>query len=101
MVYLPQLNYKLQMIGSDDPRISKDLKEIDDLCKDLIGFYEKHDIQVVILSEYGIAPANKPVALNRTLRKHGYITVREEMGGRSEEHTSELQSRGHLVCRLL
>src|SRR5690625_6109602 len=22
-------------------------------------------------------------------------------GGRSEEHTSELQSRGHLVCRLL
>src|SRR6266508_6596436 len=27
-------------------------------------------------------------------RPHGF-------GGRSEEHTSELQSRGHLVCRLL
>src|SRR5207253_6454993 len=28
--------------------------------------------------------------------------VREDAGdGRSEEHTSELQSRGHLVCRLL
>src|SRR5437870_6080428 len=25
----------------------------------------------------------------------------EEECGRSEEHTSELQSRGHLVCRLL
>src|SRR5690625_6565186 len=25
----------------------------------------------------------------------------EAVGGRSEEHTSELQSRGHLVCRLL
>src|SRR5690625_6292488 len=25
----------------------------------------------------------------------------EEVRGRSEEHTSELQSRGHLVCRLL
>src|SRR5690625_659125 len=24
-----------------------------------------------------------------------------DLGGRSEEHTSELQSRGHLVCRLL
>src|SRR5439155_27112827 len=24
-----------------------------------------------------------------------------EIGNRSEEHTSELQSRGHLVCRLL
>src|SRR5690625_5541197 len=29
-------------------------------------------------------------------------TVAETFGaGRSEEHTSELQSRGHLVCRLL
>src|SRR5690625_5482594 len=27
-----------------------------------------------------------------------HLTVRKE---RSEEHTSELQSRGHLVCRLL
>src|SRR5207253_5944194 len=27
--------------------------------------------------------------------------VREVALGRSEEHTSELQSRGHLVCRLL
>src|SRR5207253_7475948 len=26
---------------------------------------------------------------------------RERPGARSEEHTSELQSRGHLVCRLL
>src|SRR5690625_6144092 len=26
---------------------------------------------------------------------------REHLLGRSEEHTSELQSRGHLVCRLL
>src|SRR5207253_9287989 len=27
--------------------------------------------------------------------------ARTGSGGRSEEHTSELQSRGHLVCRLL
>src|SRR5690625_5704847 len=27
--------------------------------------------------------------------------ARKRDGGRSEEHTSELQSRGHLVCRLL
>src|SRR5690625_3948066 len=30
----------------------------------------------------------------------GYFKMKEE-GKRSEEHTSELQSRGHLVCRLL
>src|SRR5437870_10228204 len=29
------------------------------------------------------------------------IVARESTGVRSEEHTSELQSRGHLVCRLL
>src|SRR5437660_4579627 len=28
-------------------------------------------------------------------------TIPPEAGLRSEEHTSELQSRGHLVCRLL
>src|SRR5690625_6803088 len=28
-------------------------------------------------------------------------TWREQLADRSEEHTSELQSRGHLVCRLL
>src|SRR5690625_6514145 len=27
--------------------------------------------------------------------------ARRQSGARSEEHTSELQSRGHLVCRLL
>src|SRR5690625_5316954 len=30
-----------------------------------------------------------------------YSTIMGVVGGRSEEHTSELQSRGHLVCRLL
>src|SRR5207253_10267688 len=31
---------------------------------------------------------------------HSYLS-RRESSERSEEHTSELQSRGHLVCRLL
>src|SRR5690625_6072292 len=29
------------------------------------------------------------------------VSVKGRWAGRSEEHTSELQSRGHLVCRLL
>src|SRR5439155_18036949 len=39
------------------------------------------------------------------LRRHpasrGAATAVNASPGRSEEHTSELQSRGHLVCRLL
>src|SRR5690625_5646452 len=31
----------------------------------------------------------------------GYLHSKLVVQGRSEEHTSELQSRGHLVCRLL
>src|SRR6266508_4893430 len=37
----------------------------------------------------------------RSVRARGVHTVYLEAGRRSGEHTSELQSRGHLVCRLL
>src|SRR5256884_7066863 len=38
-------------------------------------------------------------SLNRALTNSG--SARDRMSRRSEEHTSELQSRLHLVCRLL
>jgi predicted AlkP superfamily pyrophosphatase or phosphodiesterase len=81
LVYLPHLDYNLQCIGPDDPDIATDLKEIDHVCNDLVSFYEERGTRVIILSEYGILPVNKPVSLNRTLRENGYITVREENGG--------------------
>src|SRR5437870_9150665 len=37
----------------------------------------------------------------RSIEVHGQTAERAVPGRRSEEHTSELQSRGHLVCRLL
>src|SRR5437870_6020204 len=39
----------------------------------------------------------------KVIRAHGNLCMIANYfaGGRSEEHTSELQSRGHLVCRLL
>src|SRR5256885_11047363 len=37
----------------------------------------------------------------RPHRHDGHVVVGELMGGRSEEHTSELQSPCNLVCRLL
>src|SRR5215510_15722771 len=45
-------------------------------------------------------PACLLSAASRLRRRPGRLTVRGR-GHRSEEHTSELQSRGHLVCRLL
>src|SRR5690625_6921562 len=40
-------------------------------------------------------------ALEQTARWWDEHSDRRWHSGRSEEHTSELQSRGHLVCRLL
>src|SRR5690625_360724 len=41
------------------------------------------------------------VPFEEKYRFHIYGPYSEELTLRSEEHTSELQSRGHLVCRLL
>lgn len=81
LIYIPHLDYNLQRIGPDDPGIKKDLREVDEVCKNLIAFYEERNTRVIVLSEYGITPVNQPVSLNRVLRENGYITVREELGG--------------------
>ena len=82
LVYLPHLDYVLQRVGPDvrDPRVAKDLRELDAVCGTLIEFFELRRASVVILSEYGIMPVSRPVHLNRLLREKGYITVREELG---------------------
>src|SRR5690625_5985829 len=38
---------------------------------------------------------------NPSYKKDRYFHLKNRLDYRSEEHTSELQSRGHLVCRLL
>lgn len=80
LIYLPHLDYCLQKVGCDPDQIAQDLNEIDDLCGDLIDFYENQGAQVIVLSEYGITPVNKPVHINRLLRDAGLLQVREELG---------------------
>lgn len=80
LIYLPHLDYNLQRYGVSDPVINKDLNEIDNVCENLINFYESKGAQVVVLSEYGITDVTKPIALNRILRKHNLINVRVERG---------------------
>src|SRR3712207_8648260 len=52
----------------------------------------------VPVAQHHVGAALLPVALERVAR-HG--RAEEEQVVRSEEHTSELQSRQYLVCRLL
>ena len=80
LIYLPHLDYCLQKFGQDFSKIGKDLQEIDTLVKDLVNHYERKGASVIILSEYGIVPVNRPIHLNRTLRKNGLLQVRVERG---------------------
>lgn len=80
LVYLPHLDYNLQRLGPGDPGIGKDLKAIDDIVGRLITFFEKREVQVVLLSEYGITPVDHPVHLNRIFREKGWIQIKDELG---------------------
>src|SRR5690625_6443182 len=61
---------------------------------------------VPVHGEYTIADSTSDRVECNPLRNHQFTSLapanpRTMRGPRSEEHTSELQSRGHLVCRLL
>ncbi len=80
LVYLPHLDYNLQRFGPNDPRIAKDLNQIDAIVGDLISFFEKRGVQVLLLSEYGIVEVDTPIHLNRLFREQGWLTIKEELG---------------------
>lgn len=84
LTYLPHLDYNLQRLGPDldHPRLQQDLREIDDLCGELIEHADKTGQRVVVVSEYGITKATDAVHINRALREAGLITVRPEEFGR-------------------
>src|SRR5438552_8953267 len=54
-------------------------------------------------SAFAVTPHTAPRTRPRTILVWGFTAPAEPSGadGRSEEHTSELQSPDHLVCRLL
>ena len=80
LVYLPHLDYNLQRVGPSSPLAEEDVRQIDAVCTGLVDFYESRDVQVIVLSEYGLTDVRTPVHINRALREHGLLTVREELG---------------------
>jgi predicted AlkP superfamily pyrophosphatase or phosphodiesterase len=80
LVYLPHLDYNLQRVGPGHPSAAADLRQVDEVCGDLIAHYERRGARVIVLSEYGLRDVSAPVHLNRVLREHGFIAVRDELG---------------------
>ena len=102
LIYLPHLDYNLQRHGvkslnrsivksancstiqqfneSTNPAIHRDLREIDAIVGDLIDFFARRGVTVVVLSEYGLTNVDTPVHLNRIFRQQGWLVVKEELG---------------------
>jgi predicted AlkP superfamily pyrophosphatase or phosphodiesterase len=80
LVYLPHLDYCFQRNGADPERSAKDLRELDQVCGQLFDHFGAKGARIIVLSEYGIADVSRPVHLNRVLRQHGLLAVREELG---------------------
>jgi predicted AlkP superfamily pyrophosphatase or phosphodiesterase len=80
LVYLPHLDYNLQRLGPKHPHIAQDLRLIDAIVGDLIGFFQKRSVQVILLSEYGISQVDMPIHINRVLRQHRWLSIKNELG---------------------
>lgn len=80
LAYLPHLDYVLQRLGPDDPRVAKDLAEIDAVCGELIDHVTRDGARVIVLSEYGITPVSDAIHVNRALREAGLLAVKDELG---------------------
>ncbi len=80
LIYLPHLDYILQREGPNGKSVAAEFKKIDDVLEDLISYLEDKDIEVMLVSEYGISEVSKPIHLNRLFREQGWITIKEELG---------------------
>ena len=81
LVYLPHLDYNLQRLGPNDPHISKDVSAVDLEAGKIIRAAKEQGADVVVLSEYAITAVDSPIHINRILRDHGFLQVRQECTG--------------------
>jgi len=80
LIYLPHLDYCLQKYGQDLAAIKSDLSEIDKIVEQLVNYYTAKKARIILLSEYGITNVDRPVHINRELRKNGFLQIRTERG---------------------
>src|SRR5437870_7017809 len=71
----------------------------------VIGVINVSDLSLVSATDFSVTTRSWPgtTAGPSAIAGGGrtFVVTLEQANARSEEHTSELQSRGHLVCRLL
>lgn len=78
--YIPHLDYDLQRYGPQSPQALTAAADVDAALAPLLAAAAEHDMTTVVVSEYGIAPANNPVDINRRLRRDGHLNVYTQQG---------------------
>jgi predicted AlkP superfamily pyrophosphatase or phosphodiesterase len=104
LTYLPHLDYNQQRWGPDDPRLARDLAEVDACAGELLAAARGRAYDVILLSDYGMSPVRRAVYPNRALREAKLLAVRT-VGGM--DYLDYAQSRAwalvdhqvaHLIC---
>ncbi|MFC7487141.1 alkaline phosphatase family protein [Knoellia sp. CPCC 206453] len=80
MAYVPHLDYDLQRFGPRSPQASAAAAELDAVLAPLLDDAARFGVEVVVLSEYGITEVDRPVHLNRVLRRAGLLEVHTQEG---------------------
>jgi len=80
LVYVPHLDYDLQRFGPDSPEAAAAAQEIDTTLGPLLELAAERGTTVVALSEYGITAAQRPLDINRLLRREGLLDVYSQAG---------------------
>ncbi|MEU2283381.1 nucleotide pyrophosphatase/phosphodiesterase family protein [Streptomyces sp. NPDC013178] len=80
LVYVPHLDYEPQRSGPASPQTAREARRLDQALRPLLDHFEREGATVVVLSEYGIAPASRPVDINRALRRAGLLEVHTQDG---------------------
>ena len=80
LVYLPHLDYDHQRFGPGGSEALQAARELDEVAGSLVDHARARGDQVVVLSEYGITEARRPVEINRALRRAGLLNVYTQAG---------------------
>lgn len=95
LCYLPHLDYDLQRFGPDDPRSHRAAADLDRAIAPLLADARAGGRTVVALSEYGITRVDRPVDINRALRRAGLLEVHTQDG---MEYLDPMTSRAFAVA---
>ena len=81
LVYLPHLDYDLQRYGPVFPGLDENLREVDRVAGGIIATARQNDMEVIVLSEYGITPVTDSISINLALRETGLLKVHRAHNG--------------------